>query len=282
MQNDTLISLIIKTSISDDGVFSKIMDDILQYELNVPEIPPLIEMAIAYTRRSCSAGMYTQGIHNKNDHAVYQDMWLDSIKSTGKANSKSFQTAAASQSFELIKSYDNKLNKKLISTITTTVEHGDLVSIADMGIQIPVEEAISYFQESANNMDEKNIGQQTINVNTGIDNENIFNITNSLLDNRPPLKSTPMPIFKSKRLAEIFIEIESLMNSEDFQGAITANEAMISMSIAQAAALREMDELIAEGCEIMNVTPNQFFQIVKDKKSESESDDLFFDDETPF
>ena len=157
-----LVSLIEKYSDSNKGVFFNIMEDIVEYQLFADEIPPLTEMAIAYTKRSCSAGMFTQGLHNYEIYEEARAEWLDTVKRTGQWNSKSFQSDAANQSFELIESYDIRLKKTLISTITTLVNAGKLISIADMGIQISVEEVIEKLGPI--NLNEEKIGQQTIHL----------------------------------------------------------------------------------------------------------------------
>jgi len=159
-----LVSLIEKYSDSNKGVFFNIFEDILEYQLFNDEISPLTEIAIAYTKRSCSAGMFTQGLHNYEIYNQARAEWLDTVKRTGQWNSKSFQSEAANQSFELFESYDIRLKKTLISAITTMVNAGKLISIADMGIQISVEEAIEKFGPI--NLKEENIGQQTIHIDT--------------------------------------------------------------------------------------------------------------------
>jgi hypothetical protein len=230
-----LVFVINKNSKSDIGVFADIQQDVTDYIGDGMEMSFIRQMAIAYTLRTSAAGLFIQGVYNQEDYNVMKDFWLDTVKKTDHPNSKVFQTEAANQSFELIKSYDKRLTNTLISSIISPVNNGSLVSVADMGIQISLDEAISFFEN--NNLNEEDIGQQTFHI-----------------DNNTHTKD------EAEQLGDIVKEILKIIQEEGMQEALLTRDATGQVPISDYIRVNKMDGLVSEACDIMNVTPDELFQ----------------------
>ena len=113
-----LVDVIKKTNNLQEGIFANINNDLNDHL--PPDSPPIIMMAYAYARRTAAAGLFLQGVFDRDvyNHAsnIFKSMQLQTNHTI------EFQQEAAQQAFELLHSYDSFLDKKDIMMMTSMVE----------------------------------------------------------------------------------------------------------------------------------------------------------------
>jgi len=114
----SLIDVVKKINDLPEGIFANINNDLNESIKQDHDI--MILMAYGYARRAVAAGLYLQGVFNRENYKQASDIFKSLQIRTGQ--SVEFQNEAASQAFELLLSYDHRLDKDLISTITSMVE----------------------------------------------------------------------------------------------------------------------------------------------------------------
>ena len=106
-----------------DSVFGRIQNDLALYIESVGENEDgLRKMAYAYARRTSAAGLYLQGIWNKEEYDYSSSMFKKFQMVTG--HTTEFQMQANQQALELYESYDRRLTHELTSAIIISAETG--------------------------------------------------------------------------------------------------------------------------------------------------------------
>lgn len=82
--------------------------------------PPSLLMAHAYAMRTVAAGLFLQGIFDRDTYDNVSGMFKGMQLHTGK--SVDFQESAAKEAYELLASYDSRLTKEVIIAMTSMVE----------------------------------------------------------------------------------------------------------------------------------------------------------------
>ena len=147
-----LIYIIKKTNNLPEGIFANINNDlnggllaytdgdINNYEETI-HANPLLFMAYAYARRTAAAGLFLQGVFDRENYLrasrIFTAFQVNTYHTTN--DHVGFQEEAANQAGELLSSYDSRLDKKVIAVITTMVE-ANLTSV-DKANQIHSSEA---------------------------------------------------------------------------------------------------------------------------------------------
>jgi len=122
----------------------------------------LLVMAYGYARRFAAAGLFLQGIFNRDGYKqaklVFQGLQLK----TGQT--VKFQEDAFAQALEYIQSYDSRINREFVSLITITAENEETISIHEVGQQITFESLFEIFDRSnkKNNVSEIDIDKDEI------------------------------------------------------------------------------------------------------------------------
>lgn len=115
-----LIDVIKKVYNQPEGIFANINNDL--NESITMDHPPIIKMAYAYARRTAAAGLFLQGVFDREAYEHASRMFKVYQQQTG--HTVEFQEEAAQQSNELFSSYDLRLDKEITKFITSMVEHG--------------------------------------------------------------------------------------------------------------------------------------------------------------
>jgi len=118
MVTSRLIHYVSKTHRNAYGVFAEASDDL--GDLKIPNVPPMIQMAYAYARRSAAAGLYYQNIFTRDQYMQIYTVFLAYQHSTGQ--SVDFQEEAYDQAIEFLQSYDNRITKQVVGLMVTGVE----------------------------------------------------------------------------------------------------------------------------------------------------------------
>jgi len=105
----------------------------------------LLAMAYGYARRFAAAGLFLQGVFNRDGYnqakLVFQGLQLK----TGQT--VKFQEDAFAQALKYIQSYDNRINREFISLIVITAENDNTISVYDNGQQITFEKLFEIFDK---------------------------------------------------------------------------------------------------------------------------------------
>ena len=112
-----LIDVVKRTNDLDEGIFANINNDLNESITQNHDM--MLLMAYGYARRTVAAGLYLQGVFNRENYEQASNIFKSLQIKTGQ--SVEFQEEAASQAIELIQSYDYRLDRKLILTITSVV-----------------------------------------------------------------------------------------------------------------------------------------------------------------
>lgn len=110
-----LIDVVRKTHHLPAGTFANISDD-LGAAIG-PHLPPLVQMAYAYARRTVAAGLLYQGVFSLADYQYIYTIFQGFQLKTG--HTVEFQEEAFDQAVELLQSYDPRLNKELCRLIVS-------------------------------------------------------------------------------------------------------------------------------------------------------------------
>lgn len=113
-----LIDFIKKENIGTDAGFINIYRDLGE------QVPlsgnPVLLMAHAYALRTAAAGLFLQGIFDREAYDEASNMFKGMQLHTGQT--VEFQEAAANEAYELLASYDARLTKEAIIVMTSMVE----------------------------------------------------------------------------------------------------------------------------------------------------------------
>lgn len=108
-----LIDYVPKTHKNAFGFFAEASDDL--GDLKIPEVPPMVQMAYAYARRTAAAGLYYQNIFTHDQfmyvHSIFQAYQFN----TG--HTVEFQEEANDQALEFLQSYDSRLTKQVTALL---------------------------------------------------------------------------------------------------------------------------------------------------------------------
>jgi len=143
-----LIHVIKKKNNLHEGIFANINND-LNESISI-DSPQMIKMAYAYARRTAAAGLYLQGIFTYEDYCHASMMFRVYQRVTG--HTVEFQEEAASQAFEYIYSYDKRLDRKFLISLTSLVElqgHGLLQPTHQVRYELFVENLKAAFEQSS-------------------------------------------------------------------------------------------------------------------------------------
>ena len=136
-----LIDLVVKRYDLEEGVFANINNDLNDAISENTDI--LLKMAYGYARRVAAAGLYLQGIFNRDnyDHAV--NIFKSLQLSTGQ--SREFQEKAYEQAIEFLQNYDNRFNKIFNSHIISSIELNQAINAYESDLYFTDEQIFDYF-----------------------------------------------------------------------------------------------------------------------------------------
>lgn len=117
--DNTLLNTVVKTHNLKEGIFANINND-LNESISFFQHQPLILMAYAYARRTVAAGLFLQGVFNREHYSQASQVFRAIQLQTG--HTVEFQEEAARQANELLSSYDLRIDKQIVSFITMLVE----------------------------------------------------------------------------------------------------------------------------------------------------------------
>lgn len=138
-----LIDIVEKKNNLDDGIFANINNDLNESITQDHNI--MILMAYGYARRTAAAGLYLQGVFNRENYMQASKIFKSLQLQTGQ--SVEFQEEAASQSIELLSSYSSRLTKIMINKITTVVELDQVNCAYDNNMYFEFDEVLDFFEE---------------------------------------------------------------------------------------------------------------------------------------
>lgn len=113
-----LINVVEQINDLDEGIFANLNNDLNESITQDNDV--MLLMAYGYARRSVAAGLYLQGVFNRENYMQASKMFKNLQLQTGQ--SIEFQEEAASQSMELLLAYSPRLTRVMISKITSVVE----------------------------------------------------------------------------------------------------------------------------------------------------------------
>ena len=118
----TLVELVERNIPSGYGAFLDVNNDLAYFIEQNPNCCNLIKMAYGYARRNVSAGMYLQGLIDRETYDYISLVFKGLQRATGQ--SKTFQIKANSQAQELIECYSDILCHETVTSIVLSVERG--------------------------------------------------------------------------------------------------------------------------------------------------------------
>lgn len=136
-----LIDVVKKRNDLDDGIFANINNDLNESITQDNDV--MILMAYGYARRTIAAGLYLQGVFNRENYMQASNIFKSLQLQTGQ--SVEFQEEAASQSLELLLSYSPKLTKNMTSKITSVVELNQVESAYENNIYYNFDKVLDFF-----------------------------------------------------------------------------------------------------------------------------------------
>lgn len=136
-----LVDLVVKKYDLEEGIFANINNDLNDAISENTDI--LLKMAYGYARRVAAAGLYLQGIFNRDnyDHAV--NIFKSLQLSTGQ--SREFQEKAYEQAIEFLQNYDNRFNKIFNSHIISSIELNQAINAYESDLYFTDEQIFDYF-----------------------------------------------------------------------------------------------------------------------------------------
>lgn len=103
----------------------------------------LLVMAYGYARRFVAAGLFLQGVFNREGYNQAKKVFQSLQVKTG--HTVKFQEDAFAQALEYIQSYDNRISREFASLIIGTAENEETVSIYNLGQKINFERLVEIF-----------------------------------------------------------------------------------------------------------------------------------------
>lgn len=138
--NESLVSLVKKAENSQYGIFAEINNDLGDFINNNENCSPELKMSYAYARRFAVAGLYLQGLVEKELYDHVKTIFVGIQNSTGQ--SIDFQESACNQAVDLVKSYTNLFSENDIRYIVFLVENG--IDKSGIGEELIPVEKLSY------------------------------------------------------------------------------------------------------------------------------------------
>lgn len=138
-----LINVVKKTHDLQEGIFANINNDLNDSIKQDHDI--MIMMAYGYARRTVAAGLYLQGVFNRQSYIQASNIFKSLQLKTGQ--SVDFQEKAAQQAKKLLLSYDDRFSETFIRTITSVVELNQIESAYDNGKYFTDEEIFHFFNK---------------------------------------------------------------------------------------------------------------------------------------
>lgn len=136
-----LINIVKKNNNLPEGIFSNINNDLNDSISMDHDI--MILMAYGYARRTVAAGLYLQGVFNRENYEQASNIFKSLQLRTGQ--SVEFQEEAAKQADELLFSYDSRINKDFITKTTSIVELNQAMSAYDNNVFYSDEQILEMF-----------------------------------------------------------------------------------------------------------------------------------------
>lgn len=136
-----LIDVVKKNTKLPEGVFSNINNDLNDSITMEHDI--MILMAYGYARRTVAAGLYLQGVFNRENYEQASNIFKSLQLKTGQ--SVEFQEKAAKQAAELLFSYDNRINIDFIAKTTGIVELNQVISAYENNVFYSDEQVLEMF-----------------------------------------------------------------------------------------------------------------------------------------
>jgi len=137
-----LIDIVQQTNNLDDGVFANINNDLNESITQDNDV--MILMAYGYTRRTVAAGLYLQGVFNRENYMQASKIFKSLQLQTGQT--VEFQEEAASQSIELLLSYSSRLTKTMINKITSVVELDQVECAYENNMYFDFDKVLGFFE----------------------------------------------------------------------------------------------------------------------------------------
>lgn len=137
-----LVDVVQKTNNLDDGVFANINNDLNESITQDNDV--MILMAYGYARRTAAAGLYLQGVFNRENYMQASKIFKSLQLQTGQ--SVEFQEEAASQSIELLSSYSLRLTKTMINKITSVVELDQVECAYENNLYFNFDKVLDFFE----------------------------------------------------------------------------------------------------------------------------------------
>ena len=136
-----LIDIVKKNNNLPEGIFSNINNDLNDSITMEHDI--MILMAYGYARRTVAAGLYLQGVFNRENYEQASNIFKSLQLKTGQ--SVEFQEEAAKQAAELLFSYDNRIDNDFIATTTGIVELNQVISAYENNVFYSDEQVLEMF-----------------------------------------------------------------------------------------------------------------------------------------
>ena len=136
-----LIDVVKKNNNLPEGIFSNINNDLNDSITMDHDI--MILMAYGYARRTVAAGLFLQGIFNRENYEQASNIFKSLQLKTGQ--SVEFQEEASIQASELLFSYDKRIDKDFIAKTTGIVELNQAMSAYENNVFYSDEQILEMF-----------------------------------------------------------------------------------------------------------------------------------------
>lgn len=150
-KNKRLVYVVEKKYNQPEGILAEINNDLGAFITNnlinsVDYEDKLLVMAYGYARRLVAAGLFLQGVFNREGYNQAKKVFQSLQVKTG--HTVKFQEDAFAQALEYIQSYDNRVTREFASLIIGIAENEETVSIYDSGQTINFERLFEIFSKS--------------------------------------------------------------------------------------------------------------------------------------
>jgi len=150
-KNKRLVYVVEKKYNQPEGILAEINNDLGVFMTNnlinsVDYEDKLLVMAYGYARRLAAAGLFLQGVFNREGYNQAKKVFQSLQVKTG--HTVKFQEDAFAQALEYIQSYDNRVTREFASLIIGIAENEETVSIYDSGQTINFERLFEIFSKS--------------------------------------------------------------------------------------------------------------------------------------
>ena len=136
-----LVDIVKKNNDLPEGIFSNINNDLNDSISMDHDI--MILMAYGYARRTVAAGLFLQGIFNREYYEQASNIFKSLQLKTGQ--SVEFQEEASTQASELLFSYDKRIDKDFIAKTTGIVELNQAMSAYENNVFYSDEQILEMF-----------------------------------------------------------------------------------------------------------------------------------------